>query len=264
MGVGVRVAGAFLVLAVVVLACAWTFQRRLIYLPGGAPDRVAPGVSEVELRTDDGLVMAAWHLSATASARDVTVLVLPGNAGSRADRMPLAQALTARGLDVLLLDYRGYGGNPGLPDEEGLAADARAAHHHLVADRGVDPARVVLFGESLGAAVAVRLARERPVAGLVLRSPFTSLADVGAVHYPVLPVRLLLRDRFPVREQAAELTGPVVVVAGDADDVVPFEQSRTVADAARAQLVVVPRARHNDAELGHGPAVVDAVLRVSP
>lgn len=257
-----RVTATVALLAVVVLALAWTFQRRLIYLPGGPPGGVAPGASDVELRTDDGLALRAWHLSAPGPARGVTVLVLPGNAGSRLDRLSLAGALTARGLDVLLPDYRGYGGNPGRPSEEGLAADARAAHHHLVAERGVDPARVVLFGESLGAAVAVRLARERPVGGLVLRSPFTSLADAGAVHYPFLPVRLLLRDRFPVRQQVVGLPGPVVVVAGDADEVVPVEQSRAVADAAGALLVEVPGARHNDPELSHGPAVVDAVLRV--
>ena len=96
----------------------------------------------------------------------------------------------------------------------------------------------------------MRLARERTVGGLVLRSPFTSLADVAAVHYPFLPVRLLLRDRFPVREQVAGVGVPVVVVAGGAD-------------AAGATVVEVAGARHNDPELSHGPAVVDAVVRVN-
>jgi uncharacterized protein len=259
----VRAVATLVLLAVVVLASVWAFQRRLIYLPGGAPAAVPAGFAEVELRTDDGLALRAWVASATGAARHVTVLVLHGNGGSRADRVPLARALAARGFDVVLLDYRGYGGNPGSPTEEGLAADARAAHRHLVDERGIDPSRIVLFGESLGAAVAVRLARERPVTGIVLRSPFTALADVGAVHYPFLPVRLLLRDRFPVREQVAGLGVPVVVVAGDADEVVPREQSRAVAEAAGAVEIEVPGARHNDPELGHGPAVVEAVVRVS-
>jgi uncharacterized protein len=265
--VGVRVVAVLAVVAVVVTTLAWAFQRRLIYLPWGAPsvapEAVLDGGSAVALRTEDGLDLAAWHAPATGPARGWTVLVLPGNAGSRADRVPLARALCAAGFDVLLLDYRGYGGNPGTPTEEGLAADARAAHHHLVVDRGVDPGRVLVLGESLGAAVAARLARERPVGGLVLRSPFTALADVGAVHYPYLPVRMLLADRFPVREHVAAVAVPVVVVAGAADEVVPPEQSRAVAAAARAVYVEVPRARHNDPELSHGPPLVEAVERVS-
>jgi pimeloyl-ACP methyl ester carboxylesterase len=265
--VAVRAVAILGLVAVVLLALVWAFQRRLVYLPGGPPAasaaQVLAGASEVELHTDDGLTLAAWHAPATGARRDATVLVLPGNAGSRADRVPLARALAARGFDVVLLDYRGYGGNPGLPTEEGLAADARAARRYLVDERGADPARVLLFGVSLGAAVAVRLARDRPVGGLVLRSPVTALADVGAVHYPFLPVRSLLRDSFPVREQVAGVGVPIIVVAGDADEVVPREQSRAVADAAGADVVEVAGARHNDPELSHGPAVVDAVVRVS-
>lgn len=267
MATAVRVVAVLVVLAVVLVALVWAFQRRLVYLPSGspavAPEHVLEGGSEVSLRTEDGLDLAAWYAPATAPATGVTVLVLPGNAGSRAVRVPLATALTAVGFDVLLLDYRGYGGNPGSPDEEGLAADARAAHQHLVAERGVDPARLVLFGESLGAAVATRLAVERPAGGLVLRSPFTSLADVGAAHYPFLPVRALLRDRFPLRDTIASTTAPVIVVAGGADEIVPSAQSRAVAAAAGAPYVEVPGAHHNDPDLGHGPWVVEAVVRVS-
>ncbi len=267
MVVGVRVVATVVIVAVVLLALVWAFQRRLVYLPSGAPGALPAGASTVSLRTDDGLDLAAWFVPAPAP-RGTTVLVLPGNAGSRADRVALARALNDRGLDVLLVDYRGYGGNPGSPTEEGLAADARAAHRHLVdgpedGGRGLDPARVVVFGESLGAAVAARLARERPVGALVLRSPFAALADVGALNYPFLPVRLLLRDRFPVREHAAGLAVRAAVVAGDADEIVPRDQSRAVADAARAVYVEVPGALHNDPALSHGPAVVDTVVRVS-
>ena len=263
----VRAVAILALVTVMVVALVWALQRRLVYLPGGPPtvsaSAVLAGAWQVELHTDDGLTLQAWHAPATGHARNATVMVLPGNAGSRADRVPLARAVAARGFDVVLLDYRGYGGNPGRPTEEGLAADARAAHRYLVDERGVDPERVLLWGESLGAAVAVRLARERTVGGLVLRSPFTSLADVAAVHYPFLPVRLLLRDRFPVREQVAGVGVPVVVVAGGADEVVPRGQSLAVADAAGATVVEVAGARHNDPELSHGPAVVDAVVRVS-
>ena len=265
----VRAVAILALVTVMVVALVWALQRRLVYLPGGPPTATAAevlaGASQVELHTDDGLTLRAWHAPATGPARNATVLVLPGNAGSRADRVPLARAVAARGFDVVLLDYRGYGGNPGSPTEEGLAADARAAHRYLVDERGVDPGRVLLWGESLGAAVAVRLARERTIGGLVLRSPFTSLADVGAVHYPFLPVRLLLRDRYPVAEQVARVRVPTTVVLGTADRIVPPAESRAVADAA-AQLhrrVEVPGADHNDAALLDGEALVDAVVELA-
>ncbi len=263
-----RIVAALVVVAVVVVALAWVFQRRLVYLPYGAPEvapeQVLDGGSAVTVRTDDGLDLTAWFAPPTGPPTGVTVLVLPGNAGSRVLRAPLARALAGAGFAVLLLDYRGYGGNPGFPTEDGLAADARAAHRFLVEERGVDPGRLVLFGESLGGAVATRLAVERPVAALVLRSPFTSLADIAAVHYPVLPARALLRDRFPVRDTIASVPVPVVVVLGPEDTIVPAAQSRAVADAAGAPVVEVPDAGHNDAALGHGPAIVEAVVRVAP
>ena len=134
MALGVRVLAVAVVLALVVVGLAWVLQRRLIYLPSGspaaAPEQVLEGGSKVALHTEDGLDLTAWHAPATGPATGVTVLVLPGNASSRIARVPLARNLTAKGFDVLLLDYRGYGGNPGSPTEDGLATDARAAHHH--------------------------------------------------------------------------------------------------------------------------------------
>ncbi len=267
MGTALRVGVAVVVLAVVVVALAWVFQRRLVYLPFGAPDGSAgaylDGGRDVVLHTDDGLDLTAWWAPATGPARDRTVLVAPGNGGSRVLRVPLAQALAAEGFDVLLVEYRGYGGNPGSPTEEGLAADVGAAYRYLVEERGVAPDRLVLFGESLGGAPLTRLATERPVGALVLRSPFTSLADVGVRAYPYLPVRALLRDRFPLLEHVRSVRAPVAVVAGAADEIVPVEQSRAVADAAGALYVEVPGARHNDTELNSGQAVVAVVVAAS-
>jgi fermentation-respiration switch protein FrsA (DUF1100 family) len=266
MGTALRVGVAVVVLAVVVVALAWVFQRRLVYLPFGGPDGSAgaylDGGRDVVLHTGDGLDLTAWWAPATGPAKDRTVLVAPGNGGSRVLRVPLARALAAEGFDVLLLEYRGYGGNPGSPTEEGLAADVDAAYRYLVEQRGVAPDRLVLFGESLGGAPLTRLATERPVGALVLRSPFTSLADVGARAYPFLPVRALLRDRFPLLEHVRSVRVPVAVVAGADDEIVPVEQSRAVADAAGASYVELPGVRHNDEELNSGPAVVDAVVRL--
>lgn len=262
-----RVLHAGLVLLVVLVAlltAVWLLQRRLIYFPDTAvppAGSLLPGAQEITLRTDDGLALGAWHLIPTRADRDITVLVMPGNAGSRALRAPLARRLAAKGFAVLLLDYRGYGGNPGSPGEDGLITDARAARAYLLS-HGVPAQRLIYFGESLGAAVATRLATEAPPGGLVLRSPFTSLVAVGSRHYPLLPVRLLLRDRFPVTELIGQVRVPTAVVYGSADTIVPPEQSAAVAAAAGGlvRAVQVVGADHNDAALLEGNDLVATVL----
>ena len=179
-------------------------------------------------------------------------------------RAPLAAALSRAGLSVLLLDYRGYGGNPGSPSEPGLLADARAARAYLTERSDVDPARLVYFGESLGAAVAVRLGLERLPLALVLRSPFTSLGDVGRVHCPFLPVGLLLTDRYASIERVGGLRCPVLVLAGAGDGIVPWEQSRRLAEAIPEpkRLVLIPSADHNTFELLAGRRLIGEVVRL--
>ena len=267
MAVAVRVLLVIAVVVVVVLALFWAFQRKLIYLPDTAPvpaaASVLPGAEDVRLHTTDGLELGGWFVRPPGEA-PATVLVTNGNGGSRTGRAPLAAKLAEAGLAVLLFDYRGYGGNPGDPSEDGLALDVRAAHRFLVEDRRVPPGRIIFYGESLGCAVVTGLARDHPPAGLVLRSPFVDLASVGAELYPYLPVRLLLRDRFPVRDDVARLRVPTVVVLGDRDSVVPPGQSREVAAAASARVVEVPGADHNDPVLVEGPQVVDAVTALIP
>ncbi|MQA24433.1 MAG: alpha/beta fold hydrolase [Micromonosporaceae bacterium] len=248
------------------LSVLWALQRHLIYLPDTArvppAAEVIPGAEDVTLRTSDGLRLGAWLVPASGEPRGVSVLVANGNAGDRSLRAPLARALAARGLSVLLFDYRGYGGNPGAPSEQGLARDARAAHRLLTA-RTDD--RIVYYGESLGAAVVTELATEHPPAGLVLRSPFADLASLGRLHYPFLPVKTLLRDRYPVTDQIARVQVPTVVVYGSADSIVPAEQSRAVAGAAPGltRLVEVPGANHNDLTLLDGRELIGAVVELA-
>lgn len=251
---------------VLVLAAAWGLQRRLIYFPSGAPVPAAaqmiPGARDVVLTTSDGLKLGAWYIPAGEPDQAMTVLVAPGNAGDRAGRAPLARALVDKGLAVLLFDYRGYGGNPGHPTEEGLARDVRAARNFLVEDIGVAPDRLLYFGESLGAAVVTELATRHPPAGMLLRSPFTSLAAAGQVHYPYLPLRALLRDGYPLAQDLTQVKVPVSVVLGTADSVIPAAQSREVAAAVPQlkDLIAVKDADHNDPALSAGDAVVDAVV----
>jgi fermentation-respiration switch protein FrsA (DUF1100 family) len=280
------------------LGLLWAFQRRLIYFPSPGPvppaAAVLPGAAEVSFPTADGLRLQGWFVPpapvvpptpvdsrrpvpgpwatlpegapTTAGSGDPrpgppgpAVLVCNGNGGDRSMRAALAGELSRLGLAVLLFDYRGYGGNPGVPSEAGLAADARAALAYLVGRPDVDPHGVVYFGESLGAAVALRLATGRPPAALVLRSPFASLAEVGRHHYPLLPVSLLLRDRYESAALAGRLAAPLLVVAGARDRIVPVAHTRRLFAAAPQpkRLVVLDGADHNDVDLLAGPRLVD-------
>ncbi|WP_242498488.1 alpha/beta hydrolase [Nocardioides ganghwensis] len=250
------------------LAVVWGLQRQLIYYPDASDvppaGDVLPGARDVTLETHDGLELGAWYVPADAD-RDtgLAVLMAPGNGGNRAGRADLARDLADRGLAVLVIDYRGYGGNPGSPSEDGLAADADAAVRAL-ADLGHPVDRTIFLGESLGTGVVAGLQQRHRPAGIVLRSPFTDLADVGGHHYPWLPVRTLLRDRFPVLEPLAASDVPVTVVYGDRDDVVPTELSARVADGVPVlvERVVLEGAGHNDAVM-FGPRVADAVARLA-
>lgn len=263
--VGGRLLTGAMVLAGLVLllaALAWVGQRHLVYFPSQVlPATVPDGVAEVSLGTDDGLSLAAWFVAPpSATVTGATIVVFHGNGGNRAGRLPLATALADRGHAVLLVDYRGYGGNPGSPSAAGLELDARAAWDWVVDHELLDPERVVFLGESLGAGVAIELALDHPPAALVLRSPFTSLADIARVHYPIVP-SVLLRDRWPNLERIGELAVPVLFVAGSDDEIVPTEQTRRL-HAAAAQpkrLLVVEGAGHNDRALLDGDELVTAI-----
>ena len=248
-----------------VLLLVWVFQRSLIYFPFNEvppPDRLGlSGVDPVCLSTADGFTLGGWFFPQPAGASTWTVVVFNGNAGNRSHRVGVAEALRARGYQVLLLDYRGFGGNPGRPSETALIEDAQAAFAFLTARDGVGPGRLVYFGESLGSAVAVRLAALHPPAAMVLRSPFTSLVDVGRVHYPFLPVGWLLEDRFSSIDLVGEMTVPTLVVAGDRDRVVPAKQSRRLFEriAGSKKLVLLTGLDHNDPALTDGPPLINAV-----
>jgi fermentation-respiration switch protein FrsA (DUF1100 family) len=265
---GALVLLVLLVLLGVFIGVIWAFQRRLIYLPTTGPvaeaGTVIASARDVELETSDGLVLGAWLVRPPGPPNDFTVLVANGNAGDRSLRAPLAQALAEEGFVVLLFDYRGYGDNPGSPSEDGLALDVRAAYRFLIEVEHVEPRRIIFFGESLGSAVVTELATEHPPGGLLLRSPFTDLAAVGRVHYPFLPVSLLLRDRFPVVDHISRVEVPTTVVYGTHDSIVPSEQSRSVAEAAAGPTKVVPvGADHNDPALLDGPELIAAVVALA-
>jgi hypothetical protein len=232
------------------------FIDRMVFQPTRGADHPRDGlglqVSDVWLESEDRVRLHAFHVQAPSGATRA-ILLLHGNAGNASHRLPLAAAYADLGADVLLLDYRGYGLSSGRPDERGVYADARAALAGLAA-RGFAEERVVLIGQSLGGAVAVDVAQERRLAGVVLEATFASLADVA--RSLVGPVALLLRGRFDSAAKIARLRAPLLFVHGDRDEIVPFESGRALFAAASEpkEFVALAGASHNDIALVGGRA----------
>ena len=236
-------------------------QERLIYFPGGDPGAPPELWEEFEVASTDGVDLVAWARVDDIGADRPVVVVFPGNGGNRAGRIPLGNALAQAGYGVVLAEYRGYGGNPGSPNEDGITDDALAI---VAAARSRFPSNggLVYFGESLGAAVAIAVAAQSPPDALILGSPFTSLTAVGQHHYPWLPISALLRDRYPSLERigGGALDGiPALVIGGTDDGTVPIEQSRQIATALEASVYEVEGVDHNDAEIRSAPSMVAVV-----
>jgi fermentation-respiration switch protein FrsA (DUF1100 family) len=222
----------------------------LLYFPSGRffaePAELGLDAKDVVFETEDGETLHSWWFRTGADPLG-HVLLFHGNAGNIGDRLLHARLLTDAGLDVFSFDYRGYGRSTGSPDEEGTYRDARAARVALLRQEGVAEDGVFYVGESLGGGVAVALAVEAPPRGLVLLSTFTSVRDMGRVHYPIIPTSLV-PDAYPTLRRVRELKCPLLVMHGDRDEIVPVEQGRALFDAAPEpkRLHLFPGAGHND------------------
>jgi len=230
------------------VALLYFMQRSLQYFPETfrTPPAAAgfPEAEEVMLDTADGERVIVWHVPPRGDKP--VVLYFHGNGASLRWRVERFRELTADGMGLVALSYRGYGGSSGSPSEAGFIADANAAYAFAVARYPAQ--RIVVWGESLGTGVAVALAAEQPVGHVVLESPFTSAADVGAERYWFAPVRLLMKDQFRSDLRIGKVTAPVLVLHGDRDHVVPFvfgERLYAMINAPK-QFVRFPGLGHND------------------
>lgn len=254
----------------VLVGALYAGQRSLLYLPSSdRPLPAASGVHEmavVTLATGDGLALQAWY--AAAEPGRPTIVYLHGNGGHIGMRAARVRPYLNSGLGLLLVEYRGYGGNPGQPTEDGLYADGRAGLAYLAA-RGVPFGSMVLYGESLGTTVAVQLASERaragsPVGAVILDAPLSSVTEVAAHHYPLVPVRWLLKDRFEAVAAIASINAPLLIAHGDADDVVPIRYGRALFAAAlepKESLWIAGGGHMNLDALGLPEAALDFIAR---
>jgi fermentation-respiration switch protein FrsA (DUF1100 family) len=231
-------------------------EPSLIYFPmrqlEWTPQRVGLSYEDVYLTTADGVRIHGWHLPAAEPDRpdSLAVLFLHGNAGNVSHRLDKLLIFRDLGVSVLIIDYRGYGRSEGRPNERGTYADADAAYAHLVSERGVAPQRIVVYGESLGAAVAVDLASRVEVGGVVMESAFTSVVEVGQGMFPFLPVRWLVRNRYDSLSKIGRVRAPLLILHSVNDEFFPMRHPRRLLDAANEpKRLVELRGGHNDAFL---------------
>lgn len=257
---------AIVVLYLGLLGLLYLFQRSILFVPNvQRPDlteaELAGVIEQVRTRTEDGLDLLAWYRPPSGNPAPVLVH-FHGNAGHIGHRGERVRPYIDAGLGVMLVEYRGYGGNDGRPSEQGLYADARAALQFL-REQGIGPERMIVYGESLGTAVAVQMAVDHGCAALVLEAPFTSIGAVAQSRYWMFPVRQLVLDRFDSLAKIARLRAPLFVMHGERDRVVPIRFGRALFEAAPEPKEArwFPDGTHvNFDDLG-GPASVLQFLR---
>ncbi|NGX15056.1 alpha/beta hydrolase [Wenzhouxiangella sp. XN24] len=219
------------------VAFLWFRQESLLFLPNMPSREIVATPADIGLRyealrlpTADGEELDAWFVPAPGER--AVLLFFHGNAGNISHRLDSLRIFHELGLSVLIFDYRGYGRSTGRPTEPGTYEDARAAWRHLVEDRGIPAQRIVLFGRSLGGAVATWLAANAAPRALIVESAFRSVPDMAAEIYWFLPVRLLARLHYPVEELLPRVAAPVLVIHSRDDEIIPFAHGEALHAAA--------------------------------
>lgn len=243
-------AGAYLL----IVAGVYLMQDRMLYLPDlpgrgltATPADVGLAYEDVTLQTEDGVRLHGWFVPANGRG---ALLFFHGNAGNVSHRLGSIRVFHDLGLSVLIIDYRGYGESEGRPGEAGTYADAEAAWRHLTDSRGMDAGRIVIFGRSLGGAVAAWLAARTQPAGLIVESSFTSIPELGQELYPWLPVKWLSRFDYATERHVAEVDAPVLVVHSRDDEIAPFRHGEAIFAAANEpRMLLELEGTHNEAHI---------------
>lgn len=238
-------------LYVALLAVIFVFQRKFLYFPTPLSEYQTANngpFTAFEVKTNDGLSLRSWRSNGDPGKK--TFIFFHGNAGNAADRMPMMETLLQAGHSVVLAEYRGYGDNPGKPSEDKLITDAHGLMDEII-KQGVNEQDIILMGRSLGTGVATFLATEYEVAALVLISPYSSLPDVAAEHYPYFPVSLLMRDRFNNMDKIEKITAPLLVFHGELDRTIPLSYGLKLYDAAHVhkEFIKLPGQGHNNLDM---------------
>jgi len=212
------------------------------------PSHVGLDYKELWIRTSDKETLNAWFVKGKF---DVLFLFCHGNAGDIGDRVENIAQLVMAGLSVLIFDYRGYGKSTGTPKEEGVYKDAEAVYNYAIKELNYSPEKIIVFGRSLGAAVAAHLASQVKTAGVILESAFTNLKDMAWVHYPFIPGKFLVKHKFNVLDKIKKLKAPLLIIHGEKDTIVPLWMGEKIYQQAPEpkEFYTVPEADHNDTNI---------------
>lgn len=257
------VAAAYLAMS----AFLFLSQASLLYLPHiptsqieYTPAAINLAFENVHLETPDGETLHGWFVPAGNPDRNAAVLIFHGNAGNISHRLDTLRIWHALGYDSFIFDYRGYGESSGSPDEEGTYTDAQTAWDYLVGEKGIPPDRLVLFGRSMGGAIAAQLATRIEPAALIIESSFSSVPDIAADLYPWLPARLLSRFEYDTRAHARQARCPVMVIHSREDEIIPFEHGHAIyAAAATPKYMLTLQGSHNQGFLNSGMHYIEGL-----
>lgn len=234
-------------------------QRTLIYHPDKSTPIPIKGIEIVKVKTSDGLNLEGWYIPGS-DPKGKTILFFHGNAGHYGDRFGKALEFTGNGYNVLLVGYRGYGGNEGYPSEEGLYSDARAYIKFLTDEKNIPVEDVILYGESLGTGVAVQIATEYPVSSLIFETPYSSLYEIAKKDYFFVPVVYMLKDRFMSTDKIGKISCPLLILHGEKDTIIPLVFSKKLFDKAREPKTFIEfpeGTHHNLYQLGASRKILD-------
>lgn len=210
------------------------FQSQYIYQPykgvTSTPAEINLDYEEVNFKASDGVELHGWWIPHANTV--YTLLFLHGNAGNISHRLPSLEVFHKLGMSVFIIDYRGYGNSEGKPGEQGTYYDAEAAWQYLVNKKNINPERIIIFGRSLGGAVAGWLATKYDAAAVILESTFTSIADMGSHYYPYLPIRLINHIKYDTLERIKAIKSPLLIIHSREDEIVPFRFSEELYAAA--------------------------------
>ncbi len=233
------------------------FQSTFIYFPinevRAKPDLYQLAYEDISLTTSDGLTLSGWFVPAEAAT--AVVLFCHGNAGNISHRLDTLRLFHKMGLSTFIFDYRGYGLSQGKPTEQGTYFDVEAAWRYLVEDRGISPDQIIIFGRSLGGAIAAHLAQTNSPRALIVESAFSSIKDMGATIYPFLPVRLLVRFEYNTVDFLKNVSCPVLISHSKSDEMIPFKLGRQLFEAANDPKEFMEfGGSHNEGFLASGDA----------
>ena len=225
---------SILVIYLVLLIFLYLYQGKLLYPTVNSDteiDNLIPKIEKVNITTSDNLNLLGWFHKKDISKN--TILFLHGNAGSLENRIYKLNHFENFDLNFLIIAWRGFSGNSGKPNEKGLYDDAKSAVNWLKS-KGIKEENIILYGESLGSAVAIEIAQNKKFAGIVLESPFTSMVEIGKKYYSFFPVSLLLKDRYVSIKKIKNIHIPILVMHGKKDSIVPFEMGKKIFTSANS------------------------------